>query len=201
MPIQISHPLDAAQLQVLANPLRQEILALLCREPLSAARLTSRLRQPPANLHYHLDRLRNAGLVELVEERPVRGAIEKIFRAVASNFSIAPDAFGLLAGSGIEHPLLPLIRGHAEWVLGELALALARPEEPPPLTSHQRVMLTPAAARRLGDQLREWLEECRSADRGTDADESLEEWVLFATFFSRGPDDSFRREPESRAGE
>ena len=198
---QNSHPLNTAQLQVLANPLRQEILGLLCREPLSAVRLSGRLRQAPANLHYHLDRLHEVGLVELVEERPVRGAIEKIFRAVASNFSVAPEALALLAGSGVEHPLLPVIKGHADWVLGELGRALARPDGPPPLTSHQRVVLTPADAERLRERLLEWLEECRGADRRTEADGHMEEWVLFTTFFSRAPDDPFRREPESSVGE
>jgi DNA-binding transcriptional ArsR family regulator len=199
--LQDSHELDSTQLRVLANPLRQEILGLLCREPLSATRLTGRLRSAPSNLHYHLDRLREAGLVELVEERPVRGATEKIYRAVASNFSVAPDALAVPATSGTEHPVLSVIRGHTEWVVGELGHALGQPDQQPPLTSHQRVMLTPSAAKRLRARLREWLEDCRRADRETDADGHLEEWVLLTTFFSRAKGDSFGREPESRTGE
>lgn len=174
---------------------------MLCREPLSATRLTGRLRGAPSNLHYHLDRLREAGLIELVEERPVRGATEKIFRAVASNFSVAPDALAVPAASGAEHPVLSVIRGHTEWVVGELGHALGQPDNQPPLTSHQRVMLTPSAAKRLRARLLEWLEDCRRADRGSDADGNLEEWVLLAAFFSRAIGDSSGREPESSIGQ
>ena len=201
MTLQDSHALDSTQLRVLANPLRQEILGLLCREPLSATRLTGRLRNAPSNLHYHLDRLREVGLVELVEERPVRGATEKIFRAVASNFSVASDALAVPAASGAEHPVLSVIRGHTEWVLGELGHALGQLDQQPPLTSHQRLMLSPSAAMRLRARLREWLEDCRRADRGNDADGLLEEWVLLATFFSRAEGESFGREPETRTAE
>lgn len=186
MTLQDSHALDSTQLRVLANPLRQEILGLLCRQPLSATRLSRRLRGAPSNLHYHLDRLRQAGLVELVEERPVRGATEKIFRAVASNFSVAPDALAVPAASGTEHPVLSVIRGHTEWVVGELGHALHQPDQQPPLTSHQRVILSPSAARLLRARLREWLEDCRRADRGIAADGHLEEWVLLAAFFQQG---------------
>lgn len=201
VPFQDIYALDSIQLRVLANPLRQEILGLLCREPLSATRLAARLRGAPSNLHYHVDRLREAGLVELVEEHPVRGATEKIFRAVASNFSVAPDALAVPAASGTQHPLLSVIRGHTEWVVGELGHALGQSDQQPPLTSHQRIMLTPSAAKRLRERLWEWLEDCRRADRGNDADGGLEEWVLLTTFFSRAKGDSFGREPEPRTGE
>jgi DNA-binding transcriptional ArsR family regulator len=184
MPRNAIHYLDAAQLRVLASPLRQEILSVLCREPLSAARLTARLERPPANLHYHLDQLRRAGLIELIEERPVRGATEKFFRAIASNFSIAPAAFASLPGGAAEHELLPMIRGHAEWTLRELSRAMPDAEQPP-LTSHQRVRLTAAAAARLRVRLIEWLEECRSADGDASDDGPLEEWLLFTAFFGR----------------
>lgn len=186
MPSDTVHVLDGAQLRVLSNPLRQEILGLLCGEALSAARLTERLERPPANLHYHLERLRSAGLAELVEERPVRGATEKFFRAVASNFSIAPETLSRLPAAGIQHRLLPVIRRHAEWVLGELGPALSGPGASSPVTSHQRLRLTAAEARRLRERLLEWLEDCRRADGGAErGDEPMEDWALFSAFFRR----------------
>ena len=194
------HMLTPAQLRVLSNPVREEILGLLCCETLSAARLATRLSDPPGNLHYHLERLRRAGLVELVEERPVRGATEKFFRAVASNFSVAPEVLGGLGGSAVEHELLPVLRRHADVVLRELGPALERGGGAGPVTSYQRLRLSPAAAERLRQRIMEWLEDCRAAD-GVGAEEAeeaeeagagagaseLEEWLLFSTFFRRVP--------------
>lgn len=185
MPRKSVHVLDPSQLRVLGNPLRQEILTALCREPLSAARLTERLERPPANLHYHLDRLHQARLIELVEERPVRGATEKLFRAVAANFSVADETLAGLASPAVRHRVLGMIRRHARWTLAELGPALIQAGAPP-VTSHQRLRLTPAQARRLRRRLVAWLEECRRSDEATTAgSDPSEEWVLFSAFFRR----------------
>lgn len=179
------HMLTGPQLKVLANPVREEILGLMCREALSAARLAERLRDPPANLHYHLERLRAVGLVELVETRPVRGATEKFFRAVAPSFSVAPEALeGLSMEAG--HPLLPALRRYAAVVLDALGPALGAGASPAPLTSHQRLRLSRGAGERLRGKLAEWLEECRrAAEAEGSADDETAEWLLFAAFFRR----------------
>ncbi len=53
---------------------------------------------PPQNMHCHLKGLEKAGLVEIVDTRQVRGAVEEFYRAVADQFTCdekmgeAPDA-------------------------------------------------------------------------------------------------------------
>ncbi|HUG42355.1 MAG TPA: helix-turn-helix domain-containing protein [Longimicrobiales bacterium] len=179
--------LTVSQLRVLSNPLREEVLALLCRESLSGARLRERLPDPPGNLYYHLEKLHAAGLVEVVEERPVRGVTEKFYRAVVPNFSVAPAVLAGLSRAGAEPPLLATLRRYAALTLDELGSSLREPWDAPPLTSHQRLRLTPEAAERLRAKLAGWLEECRLADGEVgDADEGAEqEWLLFAAFFRR----------------
>ena len=92
---------DQPQLRALLSPLRRQILLLL-REPDSATGLAKRLGLARQKLNYHLRALEDAGLVELVEERPRRGFVERVVRASAKAFVIGPEGAGLdeLASSG-----------------------------------------------------------------------------------------------------
>lgn len=47
---------------------------------LSPGDLSCELRMPLSNVNYHRYRLRRTGLVELIGERPVRGATEHFYR-------------------------------------------------------------------------------------------------------------------------
>ena len=61
------------------SPVRRELLKRL-RTPSSASRLAAELELPRQRLNYHLKALEKAGLVELAEERPRRGCVERILR-------------------------------------------------------------------------------------------------------------------------
>jgi DNA-binding transcriptional ArsR family regulator len=61
------------------SPIRRELLSRL-REPASATQLAAVLDLPRQRVNYHLRALEDAGLVELVEERPRRGCVERILR-------------------------------------------------------------------------------------------------------------------------
>lgn len=61
------------------SPIRRELLTRL-REPASATQLAAALDVPRQRVNYHLRALEDAGLVELVEERPRRGCVERILR-------------------------------------------------------------------------------------------------------------------------
>lgn len=69
------------------HPLRISILEVLelddCR-CLSPNDLSWELQMPLSNINYHVTELYNAGLLELVDERPVRGATEHFYRLAGS---------------------------------------------------------------------------------------------------------------------
>jgi len=67
-------------LRALAHPLRVRLLSLLTGESLSAAEAARRLGDTQANVSYHLRRLADVGLVDLVEEVAVRGGTAKRYR-------------------------------------------------------------------------------------------------------------------------
>lgn len=87
------------QVRLALSPLRRDLLARL-RTPSSATRLAAELDLPRQRVNYHLKALERAGLVELVEERPRRGCVERILRTRPGAFVvdptvISPDEIGL----------------------------------------------------------------------------------------------------------
>lgn len=70
---------EPEQVRRALSPIRRELLARL-REPASATQLAAALEMPRQRVGYHLRALEEAGLIELVEERPRRGCVERILR-------------------------------------------------------------------------------------------------------------------------
>ena len=71
-------------------PIRRRLLARL-RTPASATELARELEVGRQKINYHLRRLEEAGLIELVEERQRRGCVERIMRARADAYVIDPS--------------------------------------------------------------------------------------------------------------
>ncbi|MFC3451216.1 ArsR/SmtB family transcription factor [Amycolatopsis speibonae] len=67
-------------LRVLAHPVRLRILSLLTGAPMSAAEAARELGETQANVSYHLRRLHEAGLLDVVEEVRIRGGLAKRYR-------------------------------------------------------------------------------------------------------------------------
>lgn len=67
------------------HPLRVSILEVLALDEeriLSPKDLSLELQAPLSTVNYHVTELRRSGLVEVVEEHQVRGAIEHFYRVV-----------------------------------------------------------------------------------------------------------------------
>jgi DNA-binding transcriptional ArsR family regulator len=76
---------------VLLQPGRLDLLERLS-QPDSAAGLARRLGIPRQKVNYHLRELEREGFVELVEERRKGNCIERMVRATAREFLVAPRA-------------------------------------------------------------------------------------------------------------
>lgn len=74
---------DTSYLRALAHPLRLRLLSLLTGAPMSAAEVARELDLAHAAVSYHLRQLLAVGLVEVVEERSVRGGKERRYRPTA----------------------------------------------------------------------------------------------------------------------
>jgi DNA-binding transcriptional ArsR family regulator len=81
------------QADALFKPRRVEVLRLLA-EPRTCTEIGRELGDSPQKVYYHVKRLQSAGLVELVDERRVRGIVEGIYRATAQSFWVSPELVG-----------------------------------------------------------------------------------------------------------
>lgn len=84
-------------MRALAHPLRMRILTLLTGTAMSAAEAARELGGSQANVSYHLRKLFDAGLLEMVEEVPIRGGVAKRYRHRPAPPDPTPDRAMLTA--------------------------------------------------------------------------------------------------------
>ena len=77
---------DLEQIKILTDARRLAILQMLMSDPATLTQLGQALGEHPARVRHHLKLLEKAGLVELVDQRVVRGFVEKYYRARSRAF-------------------------------------------------------------------------------------------------------------------
>lgn len=70
-----------------AHPMRCRCLAILADRVASPAEIARELGLEVSNVGYHVNALAQAGLIEEVGQRPVRGAVEHFYRAIVRPIS------------------------------------------------------------------------------------------------------------------
>jgi DNA-binding transcriptional ArsR family regulator len=106
---------DAAYVRALAHPLRLKILAMLEEQPSSPARLAEALDSNARLVDYHVKRLSELGLVELVGMRPTRGAPEHLY-AARPHPRFSDAAWDALDGEAKSAVLVTMLRQMSEYV-------------------------------------------------------------------------------------
>ena len=90
---QTLHSLET--IKILSDPRRVDILRLLMEKPATLSQLGRILKMHPAKIRHHLKQLEDAGLVEFVSSREVRGFVEKYYQACAPayfvNYAVLPQ--------------------------------------------------------------------------------------------------------------
>ena len=68
------------KVDLILHPIRMRILMALAGSQKTSQQLADDLRDvPQATLYRHINRLAEAGIIDIVEERPVRGTVEKVY--------------------------------------------------------------------------------------------------------------------------
>lgn len=79
---------------VLLHPVRMRIVVALAGRSLTASQLRAELADvPQATLYQHLGRLTRAGTLRVVEERPARGAVERVYALGEGGAGLNPARF------------------------------------------------------------------------------------------------------------
>lgn len=84
---------EMEQAITLLKPIRIEILRRM-DEPCTCPILADFFDESPQKIYYHVKALETAGLVEKVEEKRVRGAVEGYYQARARSYWLAPHLVG-----------------------------------------------------------------------------------------------------------
>ena len=142
---------DLEQAMTLLKPQRLDILRRL-DEARTCPELADFFDETPQKIYYHVKALETAGLVEKVEEKRVRGAVEGYYRAAARSYWLAPRLVGQIGGAGQAHDQLSLrtLLNLAEDVIedtGKLGSASTLGEHVPSLSLSAHIHL-PDARRR-----------------------------------------------------
>lgn len=185
-----------SQLRALAHPLRQRILRALADEPHTNKQLAALLNESPARLHFHVRELAEAGLIELVQEVPKRGVVEKYYRATARNIRVASSV------SGNAFLLEELPEATLDAARQELAQATAAFGGPPPGTRifHQQLRLSADTLARLQQYLDAIEQEAQDSTPMSDVEGQIQSfmltYVLHPIVSSHTTNESFGEEQE-----
>jgi DNA-binding transcriptional ArsR family regulator len=120
---------DATLGAAVAHPLRCRCLAILADRVASPAEIARELRLEVSNVGYHVGALADAGLIEEVGQRPVRGAVEHFYRAVVRPITSRDDeeALSLDKRTSFARTIWSLITANATTAL-EAGTLVDRPE-------------------------------------------------------------------------
>ena len=81
------------QARLLSDPFKLKIMEGFSGKPSTTKQVADRMGEKAPRLYRHVDALVEEGLLELIEEKPKRGTIERYFSTVAARFEVDPELF------------------------------------------------------------------------------------------------------------
>jgi DNA-binding transcriptional ArsR family regulator len=131
------------QAEALLRPGRIEILRQLAA-PASCTDVADRLGQAPQKVYYHVKRMEQAGLLDRVGERQVRGITEGIYQASGGSYWLAPALVGAIGPRRAQDEMsLGFLLSLSEHLQSDLARLAAGTGERPSLGLSGEIRLPP----------------------------------------------------------
>ncbi|WP_216215828.1 winged helix-turn-helix domain-containing protein [Amycolatopsis aidingensis] len=158
------------QAEALFKPQRVEVLRRLA-EPRSCTEVGVELDQTPQRVYYHVKRLLDAGLVDRVSERRVRGINEGIYQASARSYWLSPRLVGTIGDRSARDQLsLGYLLNLVEEVQVDLAALEAGTGELPTLGVSGEIRLPRERRQAFLDELRDTLQNLLTRYGGAEGD-------------------------------
>ena len=145
-----------SKLDLLLHPIRIRIVMALTGTPLTPTQIGATIDDVPlTSLYRHINALAEGGILAVVEERPIRGAVEKVYALIDGAARVRPDEMPPLSAD--EHMryfmvfLTSLLQDFSQY------LANRDPSGPPPDTSYTKIALSlsPDEYHALTEQMRD----------------------------------------------
>ncbi len=113
---------------VILHPVRLRILAALYRRQLTTTQIAAGLPDvPQATLYRHINKLAAGGVLTVVDQRPVRGTLEKTYALTADGFTLSPGQAGAMGPDDWERAFGAFTAS----LLGQFGAYLGRPDADP----------------------------------------------------------------------
>lgn len=79
------------QQKLISSPLRAKIIYLLSKKEMTAKQVADELEKTTGSIHYHIQQLYHAGILELTGTKNNKGIIEKYYRSKAVEFKLKDE--------------------------------------------------------------------------------------------------------------
>ena len=181
------------QAKLLTDPFKLQLLERFSGKPITTKQVADAMGEKAPRLYRHVDALFDAGLLELVEEKPKRGTVERYYRTIASRFELDPELFSSADGEVDE--VAEMMRTVFRDTESELLRLHRTPPDSLPEIFHSPLLLKLAIRgnqdqiSRLRKKLDDLIAECEAlADDENEADDSVAYGGLVA-FYPRMEND------------
>ena len=176
------------QAKLLTDPFKLQLLEQFAGTPATTKQVADRMGEKAPRLYRHVDALVDEGLLELVEEKPKRGTIERYYRTVAARFEVDPNLFSPADESGGE--AIEMIRSVFRDAESDLvrvfdALEGDEDEDSQPIVMKLAVRASQQEIAGLRRRLEDWLADCDTLQDQDADDRSLVTWDALLTFYPR----------------
>jgi DNA-binding transcriptional ArsR family regulator len=177
------------QAKLLSDPFKLKLLERFGGKPVTTKQVADRMGEKAPRLYRHVDALVDEGLLELVEEKPKRGTIERYYRTVASRFEVDPGLFS--TSSGVADEAVDMLRSVFRDTESDLVSIFDqyRDTEPAPedlpLVMRLGIRGTPEEIGRLREKLDDWMEDCKAMSSEGDDSPELVSYSGLLTFYPR----------------
>ena len=155
---------DLDQVRLLSDPLKLRLLQAFAASAKTTKQVAAELGESITKLYRHVDALHDSGLLEVVEEKQKRGAIERTFRAVAQRFEADYSLFSDAPGDEGIDAARQMLRVSETEILKILANARDDDEEQA-IVMRIRGRATPEKIAELRTTLQEWLDSIPNCDQ------------------------------------
>ena len=177
------------QAKLLTDPFKLKLLERFGGKPVTTKQVADGMGEKAPRLYRHVDALAEEGLLELVEERPKRGTIERYYRTVAGRFEVDPNLFS--TSSGVADDALDMLRSIFRDTESDLVRIFDRlkdgepdPEDLP-LVMRLGIRGTAEEIQRLQEKLDEWMEECKSLSCDKEDTPDMKSYSGLLAFYQR----------------
>lgn len=155
-----------SQAKLLADPFKLRLIEEFAGAPVTTKQVADKMGEKAPRLYRHVDALVDEGLLELIEEKPKRGTIERYYKTVAERFEVDPELFSPASGHGDD--AMDMVRSLFRDTESDLVRLFteigdtAPEKKDTPIVMKFSIRGTEDDIAGLRSKLDEWIEECES---------------------------------------